>query len=322
MWVRTFFAVCGLLLGAASALAQTYPAKPIHIIVSAAPGGVTDILGRTLGQRLGETWGQQVIVENKAGANNQVAAEFVAKSAPDGLTLLLSPEVTFVINPSLYAKLSYDPVKDFTPVSGLASVNHALVANPSLPAKNVQELIALAKQKPGELNYGTYGIGSAGHLNMEMFQGMAGVRLTPVHYRGATPALTDVIAGHIPMMFINIGSVAEPWKAGQVKVLAVGSAKRLAQYPDLPTVAESGVPGFEARSWFGLSAPAGTPREVVLKINGEVKRIFADPDYREKVLVPNNLEPMANSPEEYAELIKSDAQKWAKVIRDANLKVD
>jgi tripartite-type tricarboxylate transporter receptor subunit TctC len=305
-----------------TAAAQDYPIKPVTVVVPAAPGGVTDALGRLLAQRFTEAWGQQVIVENKPGANNQIAAEYVTKAAPDGYTLFVGPETTFVVNPSLYSKLPYDPVKGFTPISGLATINHALIAHPSVPVKNVKDLIALAKQKPGELNYGTFGVGSSGHLNMELFQTLSGVKFQAVHYKGATPALTDVIAGHVPMMWINLGNAMSAWKAGKVKALAVASAKRVAQFPDLPTVAESGVPGYVAGSWFGLFAPGGTPREIVMKVSNEVQKILADPDYHRKVIVPNTLEPIGSSPDEYAAMIKADADKWAKVIRDAGLKVD
>jgi tripartite-type tricarboxylate transporter receptor subunit TctC len=301
---------------------QNYPSKTIRIVVSSAPGGVTDTLARTLGQRLSTAWGQHVVVENKPGANNQIGTEHVAKSPADGYTLLLTPEVTFVVNPHLYARLSYDADKDFAPITGLASVNHALVVHPSLQVQSVAELIALAKSKPGELNYATLGIGSAAHLNMEMFQSMTGTKLTPVHYRGATPALTDVVAGHVPMMFVNIGSAASAWKAGQVNVLAIASSRRLARFPEVPTVAESGVPGFEAQSWFGLFAPRATPREIVGKINAEVQRIFNEPEYRERVLVPNTLESLVSSSESYEALIKKDTEKWGRVIGAAKLKIE
>src|SRR6266851_3809713 len=190
---RLAAAFMGCLLPAAAG-AQDYPARPVTIVVPAAPGGVTDALGRTLAQRFTEAWGQQAIVESKAGANNQIAAEYVSKAAPDGYTLLIGPEVTFVVDPSLYPKLPYDPVKGFTAISGLVTINHALIVNPDLPVQNVKELIAIAKQKPGEINYGTFGIGSSGHLNMELFQAMSGAKFQAVHYKGATPALTDVIA--------------------------------------------------------------------------------------------------------------------------------
>ena len=301
---------------------QTYPSRPITIIVPAAPGGVTDALGRVLAKQFSEAWGQQVIVENKPGANNQLAAEYVAKAAPDGYTLFIGPEVTFVVNPSLYSKLAYDPVRDFTPIAGLVTINHALILHPSVPAASVKDLLDLAKNKPGELNYGTFGIGSSGHLNMEMMQTLAGVKFQPIHYKGATPALTDVMAGHIQMMFISVGTAVPQWKSGNVKLIAVGAAKRMALIPEVPTVAESGLPGYEATSWFGLFAPAGAPREIVAKINGEMKRIFADPDFRKNFLDRQFFDSVVGSPEDLAEHIKTEEPKWRKVIRDAGVKVD
>jgi tripartite-type tricarboxylate transporter receptor subunit TctC len=321
-WLRTFVALGCLAIGAAAGEAQTYPTKPVTIIVPAAPGGVTDALGRVLAQRFSEAWGQQGIVENKAGANNQIAAEYVAKAPPDGHTLLIGPEVAFVVNPSLYSKLSYDPVKDFTPIAGLVTINQALVVNPSLPVDSVKDLIALARTKPGELNYGTFGIGSSGHLNMELLQALAGVKFQPVHYKGATPALTDVMAGHIQMMFISVGSAVPQWKAGKVKLLAVGAGKRMPLLPEAPTVAESGLAGYEAVSWFGLFAPAGTPPEVVAKINGEIRRTFADPEFRKSFLDRQYFESIAGSPEQLADYLKSEERKWSKVIRDAKVKAE
>jgi len=309
-WMRSLVLSAALCLAAASAAAQGWPARPITIVVPAAPGGVTDALGRVLAQRLTEAWGQQVIVENKPGANNQLAAEYVAKSAPDGYTLLIGPEVTFVVNPSIYARLAYDPVKDFTPITGLVTINHALIVNPAVPAASVKELIDLAKGRPGELNYGTFGIGSSGHLNMEMLQGLAGVRFVPVHYKGATPALTDVIAGHIQLMFISVGSAVPQWRDHKVRILAVGAAKRLAGLPEIPTVAESGLPGYEAVSWFGLFGPAGLSPDVVAKINTEIRRIFADPAFRAAFLAPQFFESIAGPPEDLAAYLKSEAAKW------------
>ena len=219
-WLAAVVVMCLPVMAAAQG--TSYPTKPVTIVVPAAPGGVTDALGRMLAQRFTEAWGQQVIVENKPGANNQIAAEYVTKAAPDGYTLLIGPEVTFVVNPSLYPKLAYDPVKGFTPISGLVTINHALIVNPSLPSESVKDLIALAKQKPGEINYGTFGVGSSGHLNMELFQALSGAKFQAVHYKGATPALTDVMAGHIQMMFISVGSAVPQWKADKVKFIAVG----------------------------------------------------------------------------------------------------
>ncbi len=312
----------GIALAATAAPAQTYPSKPITIIVPAAPGGVTDSLGRTLAQRFTEAWGQQVIVENRPGANNQIAAEYVAKSAADGHTLFIGPETTFVVNPSLYARLAYDPVNDFAPITGLVTINHALIVNPSLAVDSVKDLLALAKAKPGELNYGTFGVGSSGHLNMELLQALAGVKFQPVHYKGATPALTDVIAGHIQMMFISVGSAVPQWKAGKVKLIAVGAAQRMPLLPEAPTVAESGLGGYEAVSWFGLFAPAGTPRAIVDKVNGQVRRIFADAEFRKSFLDRQYFQSIVGSPEELAAYLKSEEQKWSKVIRDAKVKAE
>ncbi len=320
--IHCLAATVWLSLPSAVAAAESYPNKPITVVVTAAPGGVTDILARVLGQRLAKSWGQQVIVENKPGASNQIGAEYVAKAAPDGYTLLVSPEATFVVNPWLYSKQPYDPMKDFTPITGLVSISQSLVASPDLPAQTLPELIALAKKRPGELNYGTFGVGSTGHLNMEMLQSMAGVKLVAVHYKGATPALTDVMAGHVQMMFISTSSAIEPWKAGKLKLLAVGSRQRLPRFPELPTAAESGLAGFEAVSWFGLFAPGGTPRAVVELLNAEVRRVFKDPEFQEKVLTPNMFEPMVSSPEQFSSFIQSEAQKWGDVVRKVKVKLD
>jgi tripartite-type tricarboxylate transporter receptor subunit TctC len=311
-----------LVAGLAVADAQQYPAKTITLVVPAAPGGVTDILARALGQRFRESFGQPVVVENKPGASNQIAAEYVARSSGDGYTLLVSPEATVAINPYLFGKLRYDATNDFVPVAGLVKIHQALVTNPSVPAHNVADLIALAKKQPGALNYGTYGVGSTGHLNMEMFEAMAAVQLVAIHYKGATPALTDVIAGHIQAMFISVGSAVQPWKAGELNLLAVGSKERLASLPDIPTIAESGLPGFEAASWFGLFAPAGTPAAIVDQLNAQTQRVLAEPGFRAAVLDPQFFEPMVGSPQDFADFIKADAEKWRRVIRVANVKVE
>ena len=312
----------GLLGGAAvqgPAHAQTSPSKVITIVVPAPPGGVTDTLGRMLAQRFSQAWGQQVIVENRAGANNIIAAEYVAKSPPDGHTLLIGPEVTYVANPSLYAKLPYD-IKDFTPIVGLVLINHGLIVHPSLPVHSVPELIAYAKKHPGELNYGTYGVGSTAHLNMELFQALTGTKLVPIHYKGAAPAMTDVIAGHIQLMYVSAASAVQPAAAGQVRFLAVGAGERMALLPDVPTVAEGGVPGYRSVSWFGLFGAAGTPRPIVDRINGEVRRFFADPAVVKNFLDPQLFEPIAGTPEQLTDYLGSETQKWSKVIRDAGIK--
>jgi tripartite-type tricarboxylate transporter receptor subunit TctC len=307
--------------GVVPAPAQTYPAKTITIVAPAPAGGVTDILGRALAQRFAAKWGSQAVVENKPGANNQIAAEFVANAAPDGHTLFIAPDGTFVANPSLYPKLPYDPVKSFTPVVGLVIINHALILHPSMAPNSVKELIDLAKQKPGAINYGTFGIGSSGHLNMELLQIMAGVKFQAVHYKGAAPALNDVLAGHIQMMFLSAGSAAPQWRAGKVKFIAVGSAERLPQLPQIPTVSESGLPGYGAVSWFGLFGPAGMPPAVVAKINAEVRGIFAEPEFRKVFLDRYMFQSIAGSPEDLTSFIRAEEPKWRKIIRDANIKV-
>jgi tripartite-type tricarboxylate transporter receptor subunit TctC len=305
-----------------AAQAQTYPAKPIHIIVPFAPGGITDVVARALGQRLSEAWKQQVVVENRPTGAGIVGVDSVAKAAPDGHTLLVAADANFVTAPHTYSKLPYDAFKDFAPISGLGISPQALIVHPSVPANSFGELIELGKKKPGELNYGTFGIGTSGHLNIVLMESMTGAKFTPVHYRGATPALTDTIAGHIQMMIVSIGLVAQPWQAGQLKVLGFGSSSRIPQYPDVPTLAESGLPGYEAGSWYGLFAPAGTPSAIVEKINAETQRIFTDPAFRDRVLAPSFIYSIASSPEQFTARIRSDSAKWGKVIREANIKAE
>ena len=311
------------LAGAAAAQAQSYPTRTITLTVTAAAGGVTDVVARALGERLSQTWGQQVVIENKGGAAHVVGAQSVAKAAPDGYSLLVAEAGTFTINPTLYGKgkLPYDEEKDFIPITGIVRINQALLGHPSLPANDVRELIELAHKTPGELTYGTAGIGSAPHMNMVLFESMAGVKLVPVHYRGAAPALTDVIAGHVKLMSVSVSLALPPFRTGQIKIFGIGSGKRLPLAPDIPTVAESGLPGYEATTWFGLFATAGTPPAIVTKINAEVAKILADPQFREKFLAPQMFEPMASSPEEFADYIKAQRRKWAKVIGEQKLSI-
>jgi tripartite-type tricarboxylate transporter receptor subunit TctC len=312
------------LAGAATAQAQSYPTRTITLTVTAAAGGVTDVVARALGERLSQTWGQQVVIENKGGAAHVVGAQSVAKAAPDGYSLLVAEAGTFTINPTLYGKgkLPYDEEKDFIPITGIVRINQALLGHPSLAANNVRELIELASKKPGELTYGTAGIGSAPHMNMVLFESMANVKLVAVHYRGAAPALTDVIAGHVNLMSVSVSLALPPFRTGKIKIFGIGSGKRLSLAPDIPTVAESGLPDYEATTWFGLFATAGTPREIVTKINAEVAKILADPQFREKFLAPQMFEPMASSPEEFADYIKAQTRKWAKVIREQKLSIE
>jgi tripartite-type tricarboxylate transporter receptor subunit TctC len=303
---------------AAPARADNYPSRPVTLIVPASPGGVTDMLGRILAQHIIADWGAQAVVENKPGANNQVAAEYVAHQPGDGYTLFIGPETTFIVNPTLYAHLPYDPVKDFTPISGLVQINHALILNPAVPANTVKELIALAKAKPGQLNYGTYGVGSSGHLNMEMFKTVTGTNFVAVHYKGAAPAMQDVIAGHIQLMFVSAGSAMPQVKAGTVKMIGVGAPKRMALLPDVPAIAET-VPGYTAVSWFALFGPAGMPPDIVAKINAEVAKIFADPQVQKNFLDAQYFEPIAGSPAQLTERIRTEEPKWRKLIRESHI---
>jgi len=306
----------------AAAVAQPYPSKVVKIVVAYAAGGATDVVTRAVAQRLSPMWGQPVVIENKPGANTNIAAGEVAKAPADGYTLLATAETSFAVNPYLYAQLPFDPAKDYVPVTGLGIVNQVLAVNPALPYKSVADVIAAAKAQPGKLNYAAFGPGSSPHLNMEMFMHMAGVQMMAVHYKGGAPALTDVIGGHVPMIILSTTLTAKPYKAGQLRILGVGARERLAAFPEVPTIAESGLPGYEAVSWFGLFAPAGTPREAVAKINADVQRVLADPDFREKFLAPNYFEPISGSPEEFAAYVKREAAKWSQVIRQAKITVD
>jgi len=313
-----------LLYGASAAQTATYPNRPITIIVTAAAGGVTDIAARAFGQELSKAWGQPVIIENRGGAAHILGAQAVAKADPDGYTLMVAEAGTFVINPTLYppGKLPYDADKDFIPISGLVRINQALIADKLLPAANAAELIALAKQKPGQLTYGTAGIGSAPHMNIELFENMAGVKFVPVHYRGAAPALNDLSGGSINLMSVSVSLALPAFRGGRVKMLGIGSEKRLPQAPDIPTIAESGLPGYQAVTWFGLFGTAGTPSDIVMKLDTEVERIFSDPDFRTHFLDPQMFESMAGPPEQFAAYIQAEREKWSKVIRDGNIKLE
>jgi tripartite-type tricarboxylate transporter receptor subunit TctC len=314
--------VLGTVLGALAmshgARAQDYPSRPITVIVPTATGGLTDVLTRNITQRLARAWGQSIVIENRGGAGHNIGAAAVAKAPPDGYTLMAVEAGTFVANPFLYAKLPYDPDNDFEPISGFASVSMALLAHPSVPARNVRELIELARKKPGEISYGTSGIGGSLHISVLLLETLAAVKLVPVHYRGAAPALNDLLGGHINLISMGPSIALPQVKAGQLAMLAIGSSKRLPRLPDIPTLDESGVPGYEAGTWFGLFAPARTPRAIVSKIHSDVQRILTDPEMQD-YFTPQLLEPMVGSPEQFAAFIKADAQKWGSVIRNANL---
>jgi tripartite-type tricarboxylate transporter receptor subunit TctC len=298
-----------------------YPNKLIRIVVPVVAGGLADTLARAVAQHLQTSLGQQVIVENRAGGNFQIAVNHVTGSPSDGYTLLVAQEGAIVLNPHLYSKLSYDPLKDLAPITGIAKVDQVLIANPAFPVANARELIALAKRKPGEINFGGFGPGSTPHVYMEMLQHMAGLKFTPVQYRGAAPMLTDVVANHVPMTFISLGQALPLAKEGKVKILAVCTSERLALLPDVPTLGET-LPGFEATAWHGLFAPAGTPSAIIDRINAEVRRMAADPDFRTRVFEPTHFRSMASTPAEFAETIKTESARWKKFVEDAKLRIE
>jgi len=302
------------------ALAQ-YPTKPVHVVVPYPAGGAVDAFARILSQHLSEIWGQQVVVDNRPGASTVIGADQVAKSAPDGYTLLLTADLTLVIVPHLYDKIPYDSLRDFVPVIALVSATQALVANPSLPVKTVKDLVKLAKEKPGELTYGSFGVGSTGHLNMEMLQAMTGARFNHIPYNGAGPAMNDVIGGHIGFMFAALSIVKGNVQAGKLRMIGVGSDHRSSEFPDVPTISESGVPGFEAKSWFGLVASAGTPPDIVKKINQDVTKVISDRAFAEKYLAAQGLEPIIGTPEQFSTFIRAETGKWGKIVKDANIKI-
>jgi len=306
-------------LFATPALAQTqYPAKAIRIIVAYTPAGTTDILARDLGKKLTETWSQPVIVDNRPGANGNIGTEFAAKQAADGYTLLMATAGTHGINPGLYPKLPYDAVKDFAPISLVAIVPNIVVVHNSIPAKNIKELITYAKANAGKLSHGSPGIGSTGHLSAELFKLMTGTNMVHVAYKGSAPTLQDLMGGQIQVVIDNIPPYLPQVKAGKIRALAVTSAKRSPAAPQLPTVEEAGVKGYDASTWFGLFAPAGTPDDVIAKLSSETQRILALADVRERLL-GLGAQPVGNSPDELARFVQDEMSKWARVIRSANV---
>jgi tripartite-type tricarboxylate transporter receptor subunit TctC len=316
--VLTLFALTGTSEGAP---AQTYPDKPIRLVVPFPAGGTTDILARAVGQKLGEHLGQQVVVDNKPGAGGNIGSDIVAKSAPDGYTLVMGTVGTHAINASLYKKMPYDHIKDFVPVSLVALVPNILVVHPSVPANSVKELIAYAKANPGKLNFASSGNGTSIHLSGELFKTTAGVEMTHVPYKGSAPAVTDLLGGQVQLMFDNMPSALPHVKAGKLKALGVTTAKRFPAAPDIPAIAEAGVPGYEASSWFGVLAPAGTPKEIVNKLSSEIAKILQTPEIKERLL-SQGAEPVGNTPDQFAAFIKAETAKWAKVVKESGATVD
>ncbi len=320
-WVRMLTLMAMYALVAGSAFAQTWPSKPIKYVVPFAPGGSTDILGRTISEKLSVALGQPVVVDNKPGAGGGLGADFVAKAAPDGYTIMGGTISTHAINASLYSNLPYDPVKDFVAVTLLARVPNMLVVNPDVPAKTVAELIALMKANPGKYTFASAGNGTSQHLSGELFKSMAGVEMQHIPYKGSPPALQDVVGGQVTMTFDNITTAWPLAKAGKLRALAVTTAKRSPVAPDVPTLAESGLAGFEVGSWQGVFAPAGTPPAIVKRLNAEIVKILSMPDVKEKILALG-AEPVGDTSEQFTAYVKTEVVKWSDVVKKSGAKVD
>jgi tripartite-type tricarboxylate transporter receptor subunit TctC len=318
---RLFLLAC--LLGSSAALGQTYPERNVTIVVTSAAGALTDVLTRAVAQQLSATWQHSVIVENRGGAGYAIAAQAVMRAEHDGYTLLASETGFYTTEPHLYAKgtLSYDAEKDFVPVAGYGTIPAALLVNPSVPVNSVADLIALAKQKPGSLTFGTAGVGTALHIAALELENLADIKVTPVHYRGAAPALTDVIAGHIDAVIMGPSVALSTVKAGKLKMLGFASAKRLPQFPDVSTIAET-VPGYEASVSFGLFAPTGTPDAIIKKVNGDVEKIVGDPDFQKRYLDQFAVQPVPGPLDAFADYLREDSAKWGEVIKAAHVTIE
>ena len=309
------------LLGGTSALAQAYTTKPVTIIVPFAAGGTTDILARIIGQALTAELGQSVVVDNRAGAGGNIGGQAAAKAAPDGHTLFMGTVGTHAINASLYKKMPFDPVKDFAPLTRVANVPNLLVANPAQPYKSVKDLIAYAKANPGKVNFGSSGNGSSIHLSGELFKSLAKVDMQHVPYKGSAPAVTDLLGNQIGIMFDNMPSAIQHVRSGSLVPLAVTTAKRSPELPNVPTIAEAGVPGYEATAWFGLFAPAGTPAPVLAKLNAAIVKVLAQPDVKKKIN-EQGAEVYSETPEQFAAFIQAESVKWGKVVKESGASLD
>jgi tripartite-type tricarboxylate transporter receptor subunit TctC len=303
--------------GTAAYAQQNYPVRAIRLVVPSSPGGGTDITARIIAPKLSEYLGQQIVVENRAGAGTMIGGELVARSTPDGYTLLMGIS-TLAINPAIYKKVPYDALKDLAPISQVVSLPNMLVLHPSIPAKSVKELIAFTKAHPLQLNFASAGIGTSPHLSMELFLVMSHIKMVHVPYKGSGQGVVDVLAGHVAVMMPSILTALPYAKEGRLRALGVTSARRAAGAPDIPTIAEAGVPGYEATQWFGVLAPTGTPRDIVNRLNGEIVRVLKSPEVRDR-LSADGAEPVGSAPEEFAAYIRSETAKWAGVIKSAGI---
>jgi len=318
---RILLSVLAALLLPAVALAQAYPVKPVRLIVPFAPGGTTDVLARLIGQKLTDALGQQVIIENKPGASGNIGTELAVKSPADGYTLVMSFDGTMAINPNTYAKMPFDAQKDLVAVANVAQVPLLIVVNPAVAAKTVAEFVALAKASPGRINYSSAGHGSTGHLTGELFRKSAGIDIVHIAYKGGGQAVQDLLGGQIQMLVTALPTVEGHLKGGKLRALAFTSAKRVPGAPDVPTLAESGYPGLEVLSWYGILAPAGTPPDIVRRLNTEINRILQATDVRER-LATLGTEPTGGTPEQFSQTIKADTARWAKVVGEAGIRID
>ena len=314
-------AFCIAFFASSAALAQQYPTKAIRFVVPFPPGGPADIFARTIGQNLSDRWNQQIVIDNRAGAGGNIGADIVAKAAPDGYTMLMGFVGTHAINPSLYRTLPYDNVKDFEPVGLVATATIVLVTHPAVQAKSVKELIALARTRPADLTFGSPGNGTPQHLAGELFNTMAQVKTTHVPYKGAVPALQDLLGGRIAFIFSSMPPALPHVKVGKINALAVTSTKRSPATPELPTVSESGLPGYEVINWYGVLTPAGTPKDIVARLNTEITRIMNLPEVKER-LAAQGAETLTSTPQEFARFIRSETEKWAKVVKFSGARID
>jgi tripartite-type tricarboxylate transporter receptor subunit TctC len=320
-FIRTVASIVTTIVVATISHAQTYPAKPIRMIVPFPPGGATDIVGRLIAQKMADPMGQQVIVDNRSGAGGTIGSDIAAKAPPDGYTLLLGTSSTHAIAPSLYSKLPYDPVRDFTPVTLVATATILLAVHPSIPARNVKELIALAKRQPNALSFASSGNGGISHLVGEHFKSVAGIQMLHVPYKGDTPALVDLASGQVSLMFGTAVSFLPYVKTGRLNALAVTNPKRSPVVPNVPTIAESGLPGFEALQWFGIYVPTGTPREIVSRLNAEIAKILRLPDIRERFSTLG-ADIVGESAENFAAFQRREVAKWTKIVQASGAKID